>query len=96
MAEFDNEAIYRPGLKHQAADALSRLLTDGKDQTPENDEISTIWEEPQDDGEDPEEEEIVGEVTIGDETNNEPKVMNVQSMLCTFDWEDSSLEVHVS
>ena len=39
LAEFDYSVVNRPGVKHQAPDALSRLLTSGDDQSPLDDDI---------------------------------------------------------
>ncbi|CAN8073881.1 unnamed protein product [Agarophyton chilense] len=41
LSEYDYEITYRPGIKHQAADALSRIITDGTDDTPLHDLILT-------------------------------------------------------
>lgn len=82
MAEFDYEVTCRPSLKHYAADAFSRILTNGTDLTSLHDEILTIRERPQDQDDDPEYRDLVVEVTIGQWKDNEPVVM-----MCTIDWE---------
>lgn len=48
LAEGHYDVPYRAGLKLLAADALSRTKNDGTDQSPLEDEISTIWDGPQD------------------------------------------------
>lgn len=48
LAEFDYEVTFRTRLKHQAADAFSCILTYSTDQSPLGEEISTIWDGPQD------------------------------------------------
>ncbi|CDF38306.1 unnamed protein product [Chondrus crispus] len=40
LAEYNYEVQYRPGVKHQLADGVSRLRTDGGDTTPVDDEVS--------------------------------------------------------
>ena len=40
LAEYDYELKYRPGIKHQLADGVSRLRTDGGDTEPVDDEVS--------------------------------------------------------
>ena len=42
LLEFDFEVQYRPGIVHQAADALSRLPTDAEDTDPVEDDIPTL------------------------------------------------------
>lgn len=39
IQEFDYEVIYRPGIKHIAPDGLSRLDTDGQDESELGDDI---------------------------------------------------------
>ena len=39
LAEYDYELQYRPGVKHQLADGVSRLRTDGGDTEPVDDEV---------------------------------------------------------
>ena len=39
LAEYDYEVQYRPGVKHQLADGVSRLRTDGGDTAPVDDEV---------------------------------------------------------
>ncbi|CAN8073108.1 unnamed protein product [Agarophyton chilense] len=43
LSECDYEITYRPGSKHQTADALSRIITDGTDDTPLDDLIPTAF-----------------------------------------------------
>lgn len=45
LAELDYEVTCKPRLKHQCADALSRILTNGGDQSSLENEIPTIWDE---------------------------------------------------
>lgn len=42
LLEYDYEIQHRPGVKHQAADALSRVRTDGGDETELDDEVPTF------------------------------------------------------
>ena len=42
LQPFEYDIVHRPGVKHQAADALSRLPTTGTDQTDLDDEIPTV------------------------------------------------------
>ena len=42
LADFEYDVVHRAGIKHQAADALSRMPTDGSDQTPLDDAIPTL------------------------------------------------------
>ena len=42
LAEFDYSVEFRPGIKNQAPDALSRLPTDGTDKTPLKDDIPVL------------------------------------------------------
>lgn len=49
---------------HQAADVLSRIVTDGTNQAPLDEKFSTLWERQQDKNTDPEDEDLLGEVTI--------------------------------
>ena len=39
---MDFETVHRPGIVHKAADALSRLLTDGEDTSPLEDDVSVL------------------------------------------------------
>ena len=39
LAEYEYDVVHRPGIKHQAPDALSRLPTKGTDQSPLDDDI---------------------------------------------------------
>ncbi|CAN8062788.1 unnamed protein product [Agarophyton chilense] len=50
LSEYDYDIIYGPGIKHQAADALSRIITDRTDDTPLDDPIPTPFKDcgPQD------------------------------------------------
>ena len=42
IQEYDYDITHRPGAQHKAADALSRIRTDGTDQRPLDDGIPTI------------------------------------------------------
>ena len=42
LQELDFEPVHRPGIKHQAPDALSRLATDGHDSTNLDFDISVV------------------------------------------------------
>lgn len=42
LQPFEYDIVHRPGVKHQAADAMSRLNTTGTDQTDLDDEIPTV------------------------------------------------------
>jgi len=42
LLEFEFDVVHRPGIKHQAADALSRLNTQGEDEEPLEDEVPTL------------------------------------------------------
>ena len=42
LAEYEFDVVHRAGVKHQAADALSRLPTDGEDKAPLDDEIPVL------------------------------------------------------
>ena len=39
---MDFETVHRPGIVHKAADALSRLLTDGEDTSPLEDDVPVL------------------------------------------------------
>ena len=41
LAEFDYDVEYRPGVKHNLADGMSRLRTEGGDETPLRDDVPT-------------------------------------------------------
>lgn len=91
LAEFVYQVTYRLDLKQQATVALSRILTDGTDQTPLDNETSQIWEGAQNDDNDPEEREPLVEVTIGQGKNKEPEVR-----ICTIDREDPPFKFHIA
>ena len=40
LADYDYEVKYRPGVKYQLANGVSRLCTDGGDTDPGDDEVS--------------------------------------------------------
>ena len=42
LQPFDYEINHRPGAKHKAADAISRLATEGLDQTEINDDLTVL------------------------------------------------------
>lgn len=75
MADLDYEVTYSTGLKHHAADALSRIMTDGTDQATLTDEIPTICKGTQDVNNVPEKLDQVGEVTLGEDKDKNPKFM---------------------
>ncbi len=47
LQEMDFEVVHRPGIVHRAADALSRLLTEGEDESPLDDEVPVLVVSPQ-------------------------------------------------
>ncbi len=42
LADFDCDVVYRPGVKHQVSDALSRVETTGGEYSPLEDSISGL------------------------------------------------------
>lgn len=69
MAVFDYEVTYKPGLKHLATDALSSKVTDSTDDTPSESKILMIEEGPQNENNDPEDLDLVEELTDGQGKN---------------------------
>ena len=65
LSEFDFEVVHRPGVKHQAADALSRMQTNGEDASRMDDEIPCFLAEHH---RDTEAIETVATVICGNET----------------------------
>lgn len=91
VAELDYKVTYRPGLKKQAAYAISPIPTDGTDQTPLKDEVPIIWKGPQNEENDLEDRDLVEKATIGHGKDNKPEVL-----MCTIAWEDPQWEVHLA
>lgn len=81
---------HRSGLRHQAADALSRILTDGTDRNPPDDEIKSIRGGTQ--GTDDEGEKLLlAKVRIAEGMNEHGAVI-----LCAVEWENPLLDFRMA